>query len=134
MSRRINQIVMNIIANIAFWVGVGLTYLVSDSTEIRNFAIITAFGCTAALWIIMALNELNTQPNAETAKQEKAKRGADDARHDPRLALLLEVMTDDERRALQARLLDDLDGDGEIPLADLLAVQDDAAAHGERES
>jgi hypothetical protein len=57
--------------------------------------------------------------------REKAKR---DSGQDARLALLLELLDEDERQALKRRLVDDLSGDGEtISLAQLLDAEQEAA-------
>jgi hypothetical protein len=47
------------------------------------------------------------------------------------LALLLELMNEDERRELKMRLMDDLTADGEISLSDLLTAQNSDTIHRE---
>ncbi len=106
-------------ASLLIWVSVALVEVLAGSGLITGIAVLAAFGSTLALWLVWGLSLVD-----ETAEsREKAKRSTGD---DTRLALLLELLNDDERHALKERLLDDLSADGEaLPLASLLEAQDD---------
>jgi hypothetical protein len=107
---------------IMLWMGVGLVdAAVGPGSGITDFAALIAFTSMVTLWLMATLPYLRepTQP-----ANEKSKR-------DSRLALLLELMTHEERDTLRQRLLDDLRADdGEITsLADLIAAQDAHDTH-----
>ncbi len=121
MAARLQQIIMTIIATLAFWFAVGMIDMVTMSSGTRDAAAIIAFLVTLMLWTILALTPPKTA--AKPAESAKAKRNVSGT-SDDRLALLLNLMTEDERHTLQTRLADELAGDGEISLADLLAAQD----------
>lgn len=103
-------------ATILIWVGMGMVDALGNSQLITSIAVLAAFGSTLSLWLVWGLNTIEEGKRA-AQEQHKAKRSGDDAR----LALLLELLTDNERRALKQRLLDELAADGEaLPLAALL--------------
>lgn len=129
MAARLQQIIMTIIATLAFWFAVGMIDMVTMSSDTRDAAAIIAFLVTLMLWTILALTPPKTAAKAE--KSAKTKRSASGT-PDDRLALLLNLMTEDERHTLQTRLADELTGDGEISLADLLAAQDNEAMFREK--
>jgi len=103
----------------------GMVEALTNSQLITSIAVLAAFGSTLSLWLVWGLNTIEQQ-KLVAQEQSKAKRsGGDDAR----LALLLALLTDEERRALKQRLLDDLAADGEaVSLADLLDESQSARA------
>jgi hypothetical protein len=104
-------------ATILIWVGMGIVDALANSQLITSIAVLAAFGSTLSLWLVWGLNTIEQQ-KLTAQEQHKTKRAGDD---EARLALLLALLTDDERRALKQRLLDDLAADGEaLPLAALL--------------
>ncbi len=75
-----------------------------------------------ALVVPLLLRPASVQP------REKAKRqtGSDED-EDARLSLLIALMSENERQAIQQQLTGELDSDGEaLSLADLIAAQDHA--------
>lgn len=117
--RGMNRIGALLAATLLIWAAMGMVDALSGSQMIPTIAVLAAFGSTLALWLVWGLNTIEEQRIA-AQDQHKAKRGADDAR----LALLLELLTDEERQTLKQRLLDNLVADGEaLPLADLLDGQ-----------
>ncbi|MBI5958160.1 MAG: hypothetical protein HY866_05475 [Chloroflexi bacterium] len=120
MGIRWNSLIANSIATVVMWGGALVSSVVMGADgAISILAGMTALGGSAALWIVWALSALDSKPAEES--QEKAKRSAPE---DTRLALLLQLMSEDERQALKQRLADELGSDGEnVSLAELLAVQ-----------
>jgi hypothetical protein len=120
---RLSSIVVNLVATFFMWLAVGLADVVTSSVgagrdTIMTITILTAVGLSAALWLVWALDYNQKAPPAA----EKSKRHAEN--EDTRLALLIELMSEDERQALKQRLTDELSGEGEaISLAQLLATQ-----------
>ncbi len=114
-----------LVVTILIWVGMGMVEALTNSQLITSIAVLAAFGSTLSLWLVWGLNTIEQQ-KLVAQEQSKAKRsGGDDAR----LALLLALLTDEERRALKQRLLDDLAADGEaVSLADLLDESQSARA------
>jgi type VI protein secretion system component VasK len=119
MNRLISMAV-NLVATFFIWVAVALVQVVADSSGLGTdtlmiIAVLTAFGLTVTLWLVWALTDYGEK--AQPAR-EKNKRSTG---HDTRLALLLELMDEDDREALKQQLMDEIGGDGEaISLADLL--------------
>lgn len=110
----------------AFAVAAGLTGLAAASSDnavlIVLITSLAAVVSTAIVWLFVSLydDERGTIHRAAA----KAKR---DTREDARLALLLRLMNDEQRRAVQQQLAADLGADGElVSLADLVA--DDSQA------
>jgi hypothetical protein len=118
---------------IAFAVAVGMTNISgqidSNNVVITLIAAIAAFVTTAAIWSF-ASDQAHGGDALRDA--EKAKRSEPTTAGDLRLALLLQLMDEDERRALKRRIVDDLSADGEaISLADLLAAEEGDARRGQ---
>lgn len=114
---RLFQLVWSIICTFVIWMTVATVHVLTPNLTV--FAVVMAFMGTLALWLIMGLAQLKSK---EKSSPEKTKR--DSAGRDARLALLLELMGEDERQALKQRLADDLAPDGEmVSLAELLASQ-----------
>jgi hypothetical protein len=121
---RLRSLGINIVATLFMWVAVALTDTATGQgipgrDAIMFIAILTAFGLSVTLWLVWALTDYSqkTPPAAE-----KSKRHAES--EDARMALLLELMGEDERQALKQRLVDGLSSDGEaVSLAQLLDAQ-----------
>ena len=117
------------VASLVIWLMVAMVDAATGSSEFAtNAAAIIAFLCTMSIWLVWGLAQIDQLRGDESEEEtEKAKRtaaGTDDAR----IALLLSLLDDDQRQALQQRLVEDLSADGEaVPLADLLAEQDTSA-------
>ncbi len=127
MLEKIGRVGLTIIACLMMWFSAAIVEASIGEGWMRDIAVLAAFGATIALWLILALpdHKAETRKEAHAATLEKAKRDVTHpAGNDPRLALLLELMDEDERRRLKARLVDELSSDGAISLADLLAAQD----------
>jgi hypothetical protein len=122
---RLSRLGVNLVATFFMW----LTVALADSATgqdipsrdaIMVIAIVAALGLSLTLWLVWALTDYSQK--APPSADEKSKRHA--GNEDARLALLLELMDEDERQALKQRLTDELTGDGEaISLAQLLAAQ-----------
>ena len=121
---RLNSLGVNLVATFFIWIAVAIVDGITGEgipsrDAIMIITTLAAFGLSAALWLIWALTDYSqrTSPASEKSKRHA---GNDDAR----LALLLELMSEDERQALKQRLADELGGDGEaVSLAQLLAAQ-----------
>lgn len=108
-----------LIATVIVWLCVLAVATIDGSQFVRGAAAILAVLSTVTIWSLWALDAYGI--SVDGTPREKPKR---DVEEDPRLALLLSLLTPDERDALQARLVDELSGEGEImPLADLLSEQ-----------
>ncbi len=134
MSDRMSRIVITIIGTLVIWFAVIFINVITGDHLIRNFAAILSFVFMVIAWLAIIITESEISQQTQTAQPQKAKR--DISEHpstEPRLALLLDLMDEDERRQLKARLMDELSADGEISLANLLATHDsDAADHHEK--
>jgi len=106
------------VATVVIWAAALLLRLIAGAgSDLIDFALVFAFGSTAALWLAWAFQSLDALNKA--SQQGKAKREAPE--DDTRLALLLQMLDEDEREALKQRLRDELSADGEaIALDDLL--------------
>ncbi len=119
MIDRLGRLGMIAVATVLIWASTFAVWTILRDSTITNLAVLTAFGSTVALWLVLGFYTIDHQPQPGANHAEKAKRQGDE---DARLALLLQMLDDDERRALKQRLMDQLGGDGEmVPLADLLA-------------
>ncbi|MBN1563989.1 MAG: hypothetical protein JXA10_09120 [Anaerolineae bacterium] len=120
----IRKLIMLCISTLALWVIVGLV-AATGIEELLIAVVILGFLGSMALWIVFGLEQIGII-TPETTQPAKAKRDAANG-EDARLALMLSLMTPDERDELKTRLADELRDDGEaIPLADLLAEQDNS--------
>ena len=123
---RLSSLGVNLVAMFFIWMAVAIVDgITGEGVPSRDAIMIitalAAFGLTAVLWLIWALTDYSQRASSAS---EKSKRHA--GSEDARLALLLELMGEDERQALRQRLMDDLGGDGEsTSLAQLLAAQKD---------
>lgn len=107
------------------WLSVGMVNTIYP--DLTVFAVVMGFFGSLALWVVAGLAQFADESHSE----EKTKRDASGG--DARLALLLELMGEDERQALKRRLIDDLGSDGEaVPLADLLAAQNEQTTQRRR--
>ena len=119
----IRKIAMLIVSTLAIWFGVGMVDAAIGGDMTMTAAILAFLG-TMALWLVFGLSQIGLITQT-TARSEKAKRQSTSDSADERLALMLSLMTPNERDELKARLADELQADGEaLPLADLLAEQD----------
>lgn len=126
MSNTIRKFVMIVIVSLAIWFSVSMVEMtLGTDSGATEAAAILAFLSTLAMWLVFGLAQIGRSSDTEKAsKREKAKRDTVSG-EDPRLALMLSLMTPDERDALKARLADEMGADGEaIPLADLLAERE----------
>ncbi len=117
----------SILASIFVWSIVVGAKLVTNDSGLIGFASVAAIGGNLAIWLVWIFTIYGDKP-AEPTEAEKAKRTAPTqaAPEDARIALLLQLMDDEDRRELKRRLMDDLSADGEsVALADLLAAQDE---------
>jgi hypothetical protein len=115
-----------VIATIMLWAGVVVVHhTVTGASWLQDLAILTAFGSTVSIWLVLALDR---SEQTVAREREKAKRtGANSEASDQRLALLLALMDEDQKEALRQRLVEELSADGEaISLADLLGSSDGA--------
>lgn len=124
----LKKFVLVALAMVGIWIGVAIADAITGSVEIRNFAAILAFLSSMAIWIVLGLDQINSATAAES--QGKTKRETGSSTQDARVALMMSLLTPDERDALKSRLADELSGDGEaVTLADLLAEQNTAQRH-----
>ncbi len=114
------------------WLSVALVVLIDLGEFVNGAAAVMALVATMTIWSLWALDAYGISIDGTSHAREKAKREAS-TDEDARLALLLALLTPDERDAVRARLAADLDADGELPLADLLAGQDQAAASAQHD-
>jgi hypothetical protein len=119
---RLNKYVLVLVSTVFIWLSAIAVAAISTSDTYTNGAVALAFLSTITLWLFAGVKLIDEKlPSA----REKAKR---DSGQDARLALLLELLDEDERQALKRRLVDDLSGDGEaISLAQLLDAEQQAA-------
>jgi hypothetical protein len=121
-----------LVATCVIWLSVVAVGRVDDGEFVRAVALLLALISTMTIWSMWALNEYGI--SMDGTPREKAKRDAGSG-EDPRLALLLSLITPDERDALRSRLADELNADGEaVSLVDLLAEQDRDDIHTGRSS
>lgn len=120
---KMNSVLANAIVTLFLWLSVVAIRLISGEVDgITTFGIIVAIGTTAIIWMVWAFNVQESEKQAEPP--EKAKRSASGG-DDSRLSLLLELLDEDERKALKQRLVNDLGTDGEVySLAELLGSQE----------
>ena len=120
-----------IAATVIVWLFVGLVVLLDVHVIANVGAIIIGMLAAMTMWSMWALDQIgisvsDSPHEAQIAPPEKAKR---ETSEDARLSLLLSLLSPDERDALKTRLVDELEGDGEmVSLADLLADQEQPPA------
>lgn len=118
----------SILASIFVWSIIIGAKLITNDSELIEFASVAAIGGNLAIWLVWIFTIYGDNNKAADTARDKAKRTApaQAAPEDARLALLLQLMDDEDRRDLKRRLMDDLSADGEtVALADLLAAQEE---------
>jgi hypothetical protein len=117
---RWSSVITNVVATCFIWLTVIVVHVFAGSSSgMMDFVVIGAFGSILALWLVWGLSALGHQEQQTGAKAKRS------AGKDDRLALLLELMSEDERQALKQRMLDSFQTDGEaISLAELIAAQE----------
>lgn len=124
MLHRLGQFGVMIVATLFIWFSVAMVDVISARSWMTDAAVVLAFLCTISIWVVQGLDAVGSSTQ-QPKQREKAKRHAP-TEDDARLALLLHLMDEDERARLRQQLMDDLNADGEaVPLADLLAAQED---------
>jgi len=118
----LSKYVLVLVSTLFIWLTVIGVAAISTNHTYTNGAVALAFLSTVTLWLVAGLKLIDEKlPPAH----EKVKR---DSATDARLALLLELLGEDERQALKRRLIDNLGGDGEaISLAQLLDAEQEIA-------
>ena len=115
----LKRIGVNILATLFCWLTVVVVQaLVKDEAFVLDLVILGAFGATIALWLTWAFTFLGEKDPKSDEKQKRI------AAQDDRLALLLELMDDRERKVVRQRLLDQLGADGERTSLDQLLALD----------
>jgi hypothetical protein len=116
------RFVWSVISTLFMWLSVVIVEAITGSSGLVNFAVVMAVLGSLALWLTIGFMQLSDDTLGQN--HEKAKR--DSSGEDARLALLVQLMGEEERQALKQRLIDDLGADGEaVSLADLLKDQQD---------
>ena len=116
-----------LIATGVVWLSALLMWQATDIKVVHVAAAILALLSTTTIWSLWALNEYGI--SVDGTPQEKPKRSTS-GDEDARLGLLLSLLTPDERDSLRARIVAEMDAEGEVvPLADLLAEQSQDGAH-----
>jgi len=111
-----------LVATAIIWLSVVAVGQIDGTAFVQGAAAILAIISTMTIWSLWALDAYGI--SVDGTPREKAKRDAG-TDEDPRLSLLLSLLTPDERDALRSRLAGELEADGEsLPLADLLAEQE----------
>jgi hypothetical protein len=123
----LQKLAPNLIATLVSWVTIGLVVAVTEpGAFVRDAVIVIAVLTTAVMWASWGATASSGNHSA-AIESEKAKRRAG---NDASVALLLELLNDDERREIKERLFDHLQTDGEMSsLAELVGDQD---AQGKR--
>lgn len=119
---RFENIKTLVMATAIIWASVIVVALIGGGDFVRGVAAILALISTMTIWSLWGLDAYGISVDGTPREKPKRDAASDD---DPRLSLLLSLLTPDERDALQSRLMADLNGDGEsVSLADLLADQE----------
>lgn len=112
-----------VIATAVAWLSVLLVAVIINEELVIGAAALMAVLATITIWSMWGLDAYGLSVDGTPRQVEKPKRavaGEDDAR----LALLLTMLTPDERDAVRERLLSDLQDDGEVvTLAELLDTE-----------
>lgn len=121
-----------LVATVIIWLSVVVVGQIDGTQFVQGAAAIFAIIATMTLWSMWALDAYGI--SVDGLPREKAKRDSV-TEEDPRLSLLLSLLTPDERDALRSRLVGELEADGEsLPLADLLAEQKQGDRYTRRSS
>ena len=127
-----------LLATAITWISVAVIGMITANEFVNGAAAIVALLATVTIWTMWALDYygISVDGTGQTVHQaaeiEKAKREST-LPDDDRMALLLSLLTPDERDSVRARLIDEMEADGEIvSLADLLAEQRDAQRREQR--
>ena len=119
-----------LVATVIIWLSVLAVGQIDGTEFVQGAAAILAIISTMTIWSLWALDAYGI--SVDGTPREKVKRIAG-TEEDPRLSLLLSLLTPDERDVLRSRLAGELEADGEsLPLADLLAEQEQTDRHGGR--
>ncbi len=120
----INRVRVLVVATVIIWLSVVVVGQIDGTEFVQGAAAILAIISTMTIWSLWALDAYGI--SVDGTPREKVKRDAG-SEEDPRLSLLLSLLTPDERDALRSRLAGELEADGEsLPLADLLSEQERA--------
>lgn len=117
------------LSTLLIWFGMFMVRLLDDGSDITRLALLVSFGATVALWLVLGLEAIGQKPQERPQAWQKTKRGADD---DARLALLLQMLDEDERQALRYRLMDQIGGDGEVVSLAALLGEDSSGRYQRR--
>lgn len=113
------------------WVCVAATVAIDLGEFVNGAAAILALIATITIWSMWALDAygIDVDGTSERPVREKPKRDAD-TQEDARLALMLALLTPEERETIRARLAEDMANEGEVvSLGDLLAEQERSHQH-----
>jgi len=113
----VGKFVMILGITLVIWFFAALVDVAGGSQDTVDAVLILAFLSSLALWLVTGFYLLAQNP--QEGRKEKAKR------EDGRLAaMLLDLLSDDQRQALRQQLMDELGSDGEaVSLETLLATQ-----------
>jgi len=126
---RINSVVSGVAGTVFIWAAVLMVRYVGGATvPMFNFALLIGFLATVGLWLSWAI--ISFQQSGMEQGHEKAKRSP--AEDDARLSrMLLQMLDEDERRALKQRLRDEMPADGEaVSLDELVARSEQSGREG----
>ncbi|NLE44873.1 MAG: hypothetical protein GX620_09145 [Chloroflexi bacterium] len=111
-----------VVATVIIWLSVVVVGQIDGTEFVQGAAAILAIISTMTIWSLWALDAYGISVDGTPREKVKHDAGMEE---DPRLSLLLSLLTPDERDALRSRLAGELEADGEsLPLADLLAEQE----------
>jgi hypothetical protein len=137
MNETIERMIPLVVATVVGWLCVAVVALLNLHAFVTGAAAIVAIIATVSIWSMWALDQYGISVDGTPHEREYEKNKRDDAgsSSDARVALLLALLTPDEREGLKTRLADELRSDGEaVTLAELLAAPEADAAHTERSS
>ena len=109
-----------VVSLFGMWFSVAMVEVITGNPQITSAAAILSMLGTLAICLVFALTQITAITEKEPS--EKAKRADGSGEAEARLAVLLSLMTPDERATITARLAGEMEGDGEIvSIGDLLA-------------
>jgi hypothetical protein len=121
----LQKIAPNLIATLVSWLTIGLVVAVTEpGAFVRDAVIVIAVLTTAVMWASWGATA-NAGSQSAAVESEKAKRRAG---NDPNVALLLELLSDDERAEIKERLLERVQADGELTSLTELVDEPEAQA------